>query len=122
MFNAIHLTRDGDRFAAEVRALDDAALAAATPDDDVTVAVEFSTINYKDGLAITNKSPSKAAARSGNRATRSFSTAGAPAKRTGADWRSARATKVSGWWRCRRRCPPGRPWRSGPRAIPRCWP
>ena len=27
------------------------------PDGDVTVAVEYSTLNYKDGLAITNKSP-----------------------------------------------------------------
>ena len=57
MFNAIYLSKDGDRFAAEVRAIDDAALAAATPDDDVTVAVEYSTINYKDGLALTNRSP-----------------------------------------------------------------
>jgi acrylyl-CoA reductase (NADPH) len=57
MFKAIQLTRDGDRFAAAVRDLDDAALAAATPDDDVTLAVEYSTINYKDGLALTNKGP-----------------------------------------------------------------
>jgi acrylyl-CoA reductase (NADPH) len=57
MFNAIYLTREGDRFAADVRPLDDAALAAATPDDDVTLAVEYSTINYKDGLALTNHSP-----------------------------------------------------------------
>jgi acrylyl-CoA reductase (NADPH) len=57
MFKAIQLTRDGDQFAAAVRDLDDAALAAATPDDDVTLAVEYSTINYKDGLALTNKGP-----------------------------------------------------------------
>lgn len=57
MFKAIYLSKDNDQFAAGVRDLDDAALAAATPDDDVTVAVEHSTINYKDGLAITNRSP-----------------------------------------------------------------
>ena len=57
MFKAIYLSKDNDQFAAAVRSLDDAALAAATPDDEVTVAVEHSTINYKDGLAITNKSP-----------------------------------------------------------------
>jgi acrylyl-CoA reductase (NADPH) len=57
MFKAIYLSRDGEQFSAVVRELDDAALAAATPNDDVTVAVEYSTVNYKDGLALTNKSP-----------------------------------------------------------------
>jgi acrylyl-CoA reductase (NADPH) len=54
---AIYLTKEGEQFAAAVRELDEAQLHAATPDDDVTVAVEYSTVNYKDGLAITNKSP-----------------------------------------------------------------
>jgi len=57
MFKAICLTKDGERFAAEVRELDEAALAAATPHGEVTVAVEYSTLNYKDGLALTNSSP-----------------------------------------------------------------
>jgi acrylyl-CoA reductase (NADPH) len=57
MFKAIYLTKEGDRFAAAVRELDEAALAAATPNADVTVAVEYSTVNYKDGLALTDKSP-----------------------------------------------------------------
>jgi len=57
MFKAIYLSKDGEQFAAAVRELDDAALVAATPGDDVTVNVEYSTINYKDGLALTNKSP-----------------------------------------------------------------
>ena len=30
---------------------------AALMDGDVTVAVEYSTVNYKDGLAITGKAP-----------------------------------------------------------------
>jgi acrylyl-CoA reductase (NADPH) len=57
MFNAIYLTRDNDQFRAELRELDDAALQANTAGTDVTVDIEYSTINYKDGLALTNKSP-----------------------------------------------------------------
>ncbi len=57
MFNAIYFTEGHDQFRAELRALDDAELEANTPGADVTVEVEYSTINYKDGLALTNKSP-----------------------------------------------------------------
>ncbi len=56
MFKAIYLTRDDDQFRARVADLDDDSL----PQDDahaVTLAVEYSTLNYKDGLAIANKSP-----------------------------------------------------------------
>ena len=55
MFNAILLNKNEDGSTkAEITQLDDAQL----PDDgDVTVAVDYSTINYKDGLAITGKSP-----------------------------------------------------------------
>lgn len=56
MFNAIYLTREGDRFNASFTALDDASL-PAVPSGGVTMAVEYSTLNYKDGLAITNRSP-----------------------------------------------------------------
>ena len=52
MFQALVLEKNPD-FAATVREVDDGFL----PDGDVTVAVEYSTLNYKDGLAITNKSP-----------------------------------------------------------------
>ena len=55
MFKAIYLTK-ADQFRAELRDLDDAELEANTPDADTTVAIEYSTINYKDGLALTNKS------------------------------------------------------------------
>ncbi len=57
MFKAIYLTKDNDQFRADLRDLDDAALDTNTPGADVTVAIEYSTINYKDGLALTNKSP-----------------------------------------------------------------
>jgi acrylyl-CoA reductase (NADPH) len=56
-FNAITLSRDGDMFSAKVRPMTTEELAAATPDADVSIDVLYSTINYKDGLAITNTSP-----------------------------------------------------------------
>jgi len=55
MFRAILLNKNDDGSTrAELSQLDDSQLPA---DGDVTVAVEYSTINYKDGLAITGKSP-----------------------------------------------------------------
>ena len=57
MTQAILLSRDNDEFKAGIRAISDAELEAATPGDDVVIDVEFSTINYKDGLALTNTSP-----------------------------------------------------------------
>ncbi|WP_157268689.1 acrylyl-CoA reductase (NADPH) [Azohydromonas aeria] len=53
MFKAILVEKDDAGYRASVRELDDAAL----PDGDVTVRVAYSTLNYKDGLAITGKSP-----------------------------------------------------------------
>src|SRR3954447_2187805 len=52
MFQALVLEKDPE-FRAGVRTVDDAFL----PEGDVTVAVAYSTLNYKDGLAITNRSP-----------------------------------------------------------------
>ena len=55
MFNAILLNKNDDGSTkAEITQIDDAQL---PEDGDVTVAVDYSTINYKDGLAITGKSP-----------------------------------------------------------------
>ena len=56
MFKAIYLTKS-DQFRAELRDLDDTELEANTPAADTTVEIDYSTINYKDGLALTNKSP-----------------------------------------------------------------
>ena len=56
MFKAIYLTK-ANQFRAELRDLDDAELEANTPEADTTIAIDYSTINYKDGLALTNKSP-----------------------------------------------------------------
>ncbi len=52
MFKALVLDKNPD-FAAALREVDDAFL----PEGDVTIDVEYSTLNYKDGLAITNRSP-----------------------------------------------------------------
>jgi len=52
MFQALVLEKE-PAFRAEVRAVDDSFL----PEGDVTVAVDYSTLNYKDALAITNRSP-----------------------------------------------------------------
>ncbi len=52
MFKAIQLSKT-ESFAARLAELDEADL----PPGDVTVRVEYSTLNYKDGLAITNRSP-----------------------------------------------------------------
>lgn len=55
MFRAILLTKNDDGSTrAELSQLDDSQLPS---EGDVTVAVEYSTMNYKDGLAITGKSP-----------------------------------------------------------------
>ena len=77
-------------------------------DGDVTVRVEWSTVNYKDGLAITGKAPvvrrfpmipgidfagmvESSTQRTGSRATASSSMAGASARRISAAMRRRRA-------------------------------
>lgn len=52
MYKAIELNKT-DAFSARLVERDESTL----PDGDVTVAVEYSTLNYKDGLAITNRGP-----------------------------------------------------------------
>jgi len=53
MFRGILITKDDAGYRAQVQSIEDAVL----PEGDVTVSVEWSTLNYKDGLAITGKSP-----------------------------------------------------------------
>ncbi|MDH5709640.1 MAG: oxidoreductase, partial [Hylemonella sp.] len=52
MFKALVLD-NANGFSAALQQVDEARL----PAGDVTVAVQYSTLNYKDGLAICNKSP-----------------------------------------------------------------
>jgi len=53
MFNAILIDKTEAGYQASLQAIDDVRL----PEGDVTVRVAYSTINYKDGLAITGQSP-----------------------------------------------------------------
>jgi acrylyl-CoA reductase (NADPH) len=57
MFEALYLDKPESGFTAARRQLSDEELLAATPDADVSVRIEYSTLNYKDALAITNRSP-----------------------------------------------------------------
>lgn len=58
MFNAIYLQKGADgAFDASLRALEDSELDTHAGDGDVLVRVEWSTLNFKDGLALTNRSP-----------------------------------------------------------------
>ncbi len=53
MFKGIVVEKDAEGYRASVREIDEDRL----PEGDVTVQVEYSTLNYKDGLAITGKGP-----------------------------------------------------------------
>ena len=53
MFKSLQLTKSEAGFAAAIVDTDDTRL----PAGDVLVKVDYSTLNYKDGLAITNKAP-----------------------------------------------------------------
>ncbi len=53
MFKALVISKTGDQQQCDVREVNDAEL----PPGDVTIAIEYSTINYKDGLAIIGKAP-----------------------------------------------------------------
>lgn len=56
MFRALVLHKDESGFRAGLETLDEARL-APLGEGDVRIAVEYSTLNYKDGLALTNKGP-----------------------------------------------------------------
>ena len=56
-FRALFLEKNESGFHAGLRELADADLATHAADGNVTVRVAWSTVNYKDGLALTNRSP-----------------------------------------------------------------
>jgi acrylyl-CoA reductase (NADPH) len=56
-FSTLFLEKDESGFRARMRDLDDEALASGAGAGDVVVRVMHSTLNYKDGLALTNRSP-----------------------------------------------------------------
>lgn len=53
MFKGILIEKDGDSYNAALKDIDESEL----PEGDVTVKVAYSTLNYKDALAITGKAP-----------------------------------------------------------------
>lgn len=53
MFQGILIEKDNDNYTAQVQSIEEAQL----PAGDVTIDVAYSTLNYKDGLAITGKGP-----------------------------------------------------------------
>ena len=57
MFKALILDKQDDRTVASIQSIDESRLASSADGGDVLVRVEFSTLNYKDGLAITGKVP-----------------------------------------------------------------
>lgn len=57
MHRSIYLENEPSGFRASVRQLDDESLRAHAGDGNVVVRISHSTLNYKDGLAITNRSP-----------------------------------------------------------------
>jgi acrylyl-CoA reductase (NADPH) len=89
MFKALVLSRNDDEVTAAVEALDEERL----PAGDVTVAVEHSTLNYKDGLIIRNKAP----------LVRSYphvpgiDLAGRVLESSHPDWRAGDAVVLTGW-------------------------
>jgi acrylyl-CoA reductase (NADPH) len=89
MFKALVLSKEGDRVTAAVEQLDESRL----PEGDVTVAVEHSTLNYKDGLVVLNKAP----------LVRNFphvpgvDLAGRVVESRHPDWRPGDAVVLTGW-------------------------
>ncbi len=89
MFTGILIEKDESGYRANVKDIDDAQL----PEGNVTVRVGFSTLNYKDGLAITGKGP----------VVRKFpmvpgiDLAGVVEESTHPDYRAGDAVVLNGW-------------------------
>lgn len=89
MFSGILISKDESGQSVELTDIDEAQL----PEGDVTVDVEYSTLNYKDGLAITGSSP----------VVRKFpmvpgiDLAGVVSASSHADWKAGDAVVLNGW-------------------------
>jgi acrylyl-CoA reductase (NADPH) len=89
MFRALVLNKQGDEVTAGIEMLEETRL----PEGDVTVAIEYSTLNYKDGLIIKNRAP----------LVRSFphvpgvDLAGRVIESSHPDWRAGDAVVLTGW-------------------------
>ena len=89
MFKAILLSKGASGTDARVAEVDDAQL----PEGDVTVRVDYSTINFKDGLAITGKSPIVRAWPM----VPGIDFAGTVAASSHADWKAGDKVILNGW-------------------------
>ena len=89
MFNALMLDKEDGKVTARIEEVDEGRL----PEGDVTVAIDHSTLNYKDGLIITNKAP----------LVRSYphvpgiDFAGRVVESSHPDWRAGDAVILTGW-------------------------
>ncbi len=89
MFSAILIDKTDAGLQVALTRLDEAQL----PEGDVTIAVEFSTLNYKDGLAITGKGP----------VVRKYpmvpgiDLAGTVTESSHADWKAGDRVVLNGW-------------------------
>ena len=89
MFSAVQIDKSDVGQTVAVTQLDEAAL----PEGNVTIDVEYSTLNYKDGLAITGKSP----------VVRKFpmvpgiDLAGTVRESSHAEWKAGDAVVLNGW-------------------------
>jgi acrylyl-CoA reductase (NADPH) len=89
MFSAILITKDDAGQSAAIAQMDEAQL----PEGNVTVDVEYSTLNYKDGLAITGSSP----------VVRKFpmvpgiDLSGTVRESSHADWKKGDSVVLNGW-------------------------
>ncbi|CPR12937.1 alcohol dehydrogenase [Mycobacterium bohemicum DSM 44277] len=92
MFSAVLIDKGDAGQTVGVTDLDDAQLPQG-PDDNVSIDVEYSTLNYKDGLAITGKSP----------VVRKFpmvpgiDLAGVVTESSHADWKTGDRVVLNGW-------------------------
>src|ERR1700755_331331 len=89
MFSALLISKTEEGQSVEVAQLDEGQL----PEGDVTIAVDYSTLNYKDGLAITGKGP----------VVRKFpmvpgiDLAGTVLESTNSEWKKGDQVVLNGW-------------------------
>jgi len=123
MFQGIWINKEDGHYSAQLRGIDKEQL----PEGDVTVRVAYSTLNYKDALAITGASPVvrqfpmvpgidfagvvESSSHPDYKPGDSVVLNGwAWARSTGAGWRSSRASRATGSCPCSRRSRSVRPW------------
>ena len=57
MFKALMLDKQDDRTVASIQSIDESRLALSDDGGNVLVRIDFSTLNYKDGLTLTGRTP-----------------------------------------------------------------